>query len=211
MNQEIIAWMKSGRATNWNLIPYYERAIQWIKDNTVGKGGVAISDKQKIIHTGITRELIPILVSCGEPELASQYKRCAKEMKGGAYDELVGPKNLDDAINYAKYEESSYLKALALKFLFNNGHNKTKIDKMLMKEIEPMDKAGTLYDSPLGRILPAALCIFAELCYKLGHYRRGDKLLQTVCALQRSSGGWFGSSRGRKQSEYISMMRKYVG
>ena len=214
MNPETAAWLKSGRATNWNLIPYYERAIQWVKDHTIGTGGVAFSDTLEVIHTGVSGAFAPVLEVCGEPELAKQYAKCAKDMEGDLFT-MPGPADYEEAVKWARYEDQLYLRALALKYLLDacgGLHDLGKeasvppgqINKLLMKDLEPMDKTGSLLDPTLKRIVPAALCIYAELCYRLGHYRRGDRLLQTVCALQRNSGGWFGSSHGMKQFDYYN-------
>ena len=206
MNPEAREWFKSGYSTNWNFLPYYERAIQWIKDHTIGSGGISFTDKQEVINTWATKEFVPVLKLCGERKLAAQYKKCAKDMEGDLFSESPHPKSIAQALEWAKgtWDDSSIHSALGLKYLLDKKYDRAKIDVMLMNKIAPMDKSGALYDPVIGRILPGALCIYAELCYKLGHYRRGDKLLQTVCAMQRESGGWFGSSYGKKQFDYFN-------
>jgi len=52
MNQEQTAWIKSGYSTNWNVVPFYELAIQWLKNHTIGSGGVALSDNKKLSIQG---------------------------------------------------------------------------------------------------------------------------------------------------------------
>ena len=205
MNQEQTAWIKSGYSTNWNVVPFYELAIQWLKNHTIGSGGVALSDKQEVIHTGVTGALVPTLTACGELKLATQYKKYAKNNKGDLLP-MAGPKDQKEAIAWARYEDNLYPRALALKYLLDCVQTDVppaQINKLLMKDLEPMSRSGNLLDPKSGKLIPGALCIYAELCYRLGHYRRGDKLLQTVCSLQLPSGGWFGSTGGRKQFEYF--------
>lgn len=199
-------WLKSGHATNWEILSYLNRCIDWIQQNTIESGGIAFSDKQEIVNTSITKKLIPVLKTLGEKELAQQYKKYLNKIpKGGIYDGDIGPKDADEALVILKYEESSYLRALAMKLLLDSdGCYSQTVDKMLMKDLEEMDKTGMLFDKTVHRIIPASLCVYASLCYRLGHYKRGDKLLQTVCALQRKTGGWYGSSRGQKQFDYFN-------
>jgi len=205
MNQEMVAWMKSGHATNWEVLSYLENCISWIKTNTIGRGGIAFSDKQQLVHTNITERLIPLLEHFGEKDLAQQYKRYLNRIpKGGIFDQEVGPKDVDEAITMTKYEESSYLRGLAMLFLLEHSYDISAVEKVLVKDLEAMDKTGIMLDKAVHRILPASLYLYAALCYKIGHFRRGDKLLQTVCALQRKSGGWFGSSRGKPQFDYFN-------
>jgi len=202
MNPEAREWFKSGYSTNWNFLPYYERAIQWIRDHTIGSGGISFTDKQEIINTWATKEFVPVLKICGERKLAAQYKKCACFMNGDLFSASPYPESIAQALEWVG--GTSIHSAHGLKYLLDKGYDKNKIDVMLMKVISPMDKSGSLYDPILGRVLPGALCIYAELCYRFKHYRRGDKLLQTVCAMQRESGGWFGSSYGDKQFDYFN-------
>jgi len=212
-------WIRKGLKTNWNFISSYEFAIQWIKTHTIGKGGVALSNKQEVIHTSVTDCLVPALRICGEPELADQYEKYAKDNKGDLFP-APGPKDHEEAIRWVGFEDNLYLRALALKYLLDYDEGITngmkaaaesnitpmlpaQINKLLMKDLEPMHSSGSLLDPVSQALLPGALCIYAELCYRLGHYLRGDKLMQTVCSLQRGSGGWFGSTGGKKQIEYF--------
>jgi len=204
----VTEWLKSGHATNWEILSYLNRCIDWVKQNTICSGGIAVSDKQEIVHTKITEGLVPVLETLGEKDLAQQYKKYLKKIpEGGIFDGDVGPKNVNEALTLVKFEESSYLRALAMRFLLDDASENyydSMVDKALMKDLEGMDKSGVLMDKTIHRILPAGLCLYAIVCYRLGHYRRGDKLLQTVCALQRKSGGWFGSSHGQKQFDYFN-------
>lgn len=88
--------------------------------------------------------------------------------------------------------------------LLDEGYDAKKVEKILAADLEAMNKTGMMLDKEVQRIIPASLSLYARLCYRMGHYRRGDKLLQTVCSLQLKTGGWFGSSHGKKQFDYYN-------
>jgi len=56
-----------------NLISFYNRAIQWIKNNTIPEQGIVVSSKRKIPYLEVTGYLIPTLINIGEYNLADQY------------------------------------------------------------------------------------------------------------------------------------------
>lgn len=64
--------MELFRKTN-KIIISYEKAIQWIKDNTISEQGIIISSKQGVPYLEVTGYLIPTLIEAGEHTLAEQY------------------------------------------------------------------------------------------------------------------------------------------
>jgi len=56
-----------------NIILSYEKAIAWIKNNTIPEQGVIISSKKLMPYPEVTGYLIPTLLEVGEQGLAKQY------------------------------------------------------------------------------------------------------------------------------------------
>jgi len=52
-----------------------EKAVQWIKNNSVPGQGVVISSRQRVSYPEVTGYFIPALLSVGQRELAYQYAR----------------------------------------------------------------------------------------------------------------------------------------
>ncbi|MBW8002727.1 MAG: methyltransferase domain-containing protein [Planctomycetes bacterium] len=52
-----------------------ERAIGWIKDNTIPGKGIVITSKREVCYPEVTGYYIPTLLSLGEDKLAHQYAR----------------------------------------------------------------------------------------------------------------------------------------
>ncbi len=50
-----------------------EKAIQWIKNNSVPGQGIIISSRQRVVYPEVTGYFIPTLLSIGEHDLARQY------------------------------------------------------------------------------------------------------------------------------------------
>jgi malonyl-CoA O-methyltransferase len=55
------------------IILNYNKAIDWIKKNTISGKGIIVSSKQKIPYPEVTGYLIPTLMDAGEYGLAEQY------------------------------------------------------------------------------------------------------------------------------------------
>jgi len=52
-----------------------EKAVQWIKNNSIPGKGIAISSRKRVSYPEVTGYFIPTLLSIGERELAYQYAR----------------------------------------------------------------------------------------------------------------------------------------
>jgi len=70
-----------------SIIPYYLKAIYWIKNNSIPNQGVVISSKQKVPYLEVTGYLIPTLIDSGEFQLAKIYAEflCKMQQKNGAF------------------------------------------------------------------------------------------------------------------------------
>lgn len=72
--------------------PNYNRnkAIEWIKKNTLWNQGIAVSSKQRISYPEVTGYLIPTLLDSGKYNLAEQYSEflCHVQQSNGAF---LGP------------------------------------------------------------------------------------------------------------------------
>ncbi len=64
-----------------------EKAIQWIKNNSIPGKGIAISSRNKVSYPEVTGYFIPTLLSIGERDLARQYARwlCSVQGQDGSY------------------------------------------------------------------------------------------------------------------------------
>lgn len=64
-----------------------EKAIQWIKNNSIPGEGIAISSRNKVSYPEVTGYFIPTLLSIGERDLARQYARwlCSVQGQDGSY------------------------------------------------------------------------------------------------------------------------------
>ncbi len=66
----------------------YEKAINWIHNNTVGKDeGIIVSTKKKVIYPEVTGYYIPSLLEAGEVELAKKFakKMCEIQKADGSW------------------------------------------------------------------------------------------------------------------------------
>lgn len=52
-----------------------EKAIQWIRDNTIPREGIVITSKREVCYPEVTGYYIPTLLSLGEDKLAHQEAR----------------------------------------------------------------------------------------------------------------------------------------
>ncbi len=52
-----------------------EKAVQWIKNNSIPGQGIVVSSRQRVSYPEVTGYFIPTLLSIGERELAYQYAR----------------------------------------------------------------------------------------------------------------------------------------
>jgi len=58
-----------------NYIKNYNRAIEWIKNNTIDGNGIAVSSMEKKIYPEVTGYYIPTLIEWGERDLACAYAK----------------------------------------------------------------------------------------------------------------------------------------
>ena len=58
-----------------NNLEHFNRAIEWIRNNTVDEKGIAVTSKEKVIYPEVTGYYIPSLLQWGEKELACNYAR----------------------------------------------------------------------------------------------------------------------------------------
>ena len=56
-----------------NIISSYNKALSWLKDNTIPEQGIIVSSKRRIPYLEVTGYLIPTLMDAGENKLAEQY------------------------------------------------------------------------------------------------------------------------------------------
>lgn len=56
-----------------NIISNYNKALNWIKNNTIPEQGVIVSSKRRVPYLEVTGYLIPTLMDAGECNLAEQY------------------------------------------------------------------------------------------------------------------------------------------
>lgn len=64
---------KIGFKKKSNVISSYNKALNWIKNNTIPEQGIIVSSKRKIPYLEVTGYFIPTLVNVGELNLAQQY------------------------------------------------------------------------------------------------------------------------------------------
>ena len=64
-----------------------DRAIQWIKRNTLAGGGIIVHSRQRVCYPEVTGYYIPTLLSVGERQLANQYADhlCSIQQADGSF------------------------------------------------------------------------------------------------------------------------------
>ena len=70
-----------------NHISIFNKAIKWIKQNTINGNGITTTSKQQIIYPEVTGYYIPTLLIWGERELAVSYAKylCSIQKEDGAW------------------------------------------------------------------------------------------------------------------------------
>jgi malonyl-CoA O-methyltransferase len=106
-------WIISNYKSKLDLIQPYAKAISWIKANTIGTGGIAVSDKTQIIYPEVTGYLIPTLLRCGEISLAEQYGAwLLKNMPGqGVFTDYAGESHLFDSMQILRGFNALYVRS----------------------------------------------------------------------------------------------------
>lgn len=68
-------------------IEYYNKAIEWIKNNTINGQGITVTSKKKIIYPEVTGYYIPSLLVWGEKEIAISYAKylCSIQKEDGSW------------------------------------------------------------------------------------------------------------------------------
>ena len=64
-----MSWFRKEKTIIYN----YEKALEWIKNNTIPEQGVIVNSKQRIPYLEVTGYLIPTLIDAGEYDLAEKY------------------------------------------------------------------------------------------------------------------------------------------
>ena len=70
-----------------NKMTVYNKAMNWIKTNTIDNNGITVTSKQKVIYPEVTGYYIPTLIEWGERELAISYARylCSIQKEDGSW------------------------------------------------------------------------------------------------------------------------------
>lgn len=70
-----------------NQVYIFNRAMQWIRKNSIDNKGITVTSKQKIIYPEVTGYYIPTLLEWGERDLAVSYAQylCAIQKKDGSW------------------------------------------------------------------------------------------------------------------------------
>lgn len=74
-----------------NCVRNFEKALEWIKTNTISGNGIAVSSKEQIIYPEVTGYYIPTLLEWGERDLACAYAKYLMHIQkedGSWYDSL---------------------------------------------------------------------------------------------------------------------------
>jgi malonyl-CoA O-methyltransferase len=64
---------KIGHKRENSIISNYNKALNWIEDNTIPEQGIIVSSKRKMPYQEVTGYLIPTLIDAGQYNLAKQY------------------------------------------------------------------------------------------------------------------------------------------
>lgn len=74
-----------------NKINIFNKAISWIKENTIDGSGITVTSKEKVIYPEVTGYYIPTLLQWGEKDMAKAYAKylCSIQKVNGAwYDSM---------------------------------------------------------------------------------------------------------------------------
>ncbi len=64
---------KIGLKRENSIISNYNKALDWIENNTIPEQGIIVSSKRKMPYQEVTGYLIPTLIDAGQFNLAKQY------------------------------------------------------------------------------------------------------------------------------------------
>lgn len=81
------------------IVPFYLKALYWLKNNTIPNQGIIITSKQRVPYLEVTGYTIPTLIEAGELELAKQYGEFLSNMQNpnGAYAGADGREYIFDS------------------------------------------------------------------------------------------------------------------
>lgn len=70
----------------------FAKAMLWIRKNTIGNGGIAVTSEQRVIYPEVTGYYIPTLLQWGEKDLAIAYTKhlCTMQKEDGAWYDSQG-------------------------------------------------------------------------------------------------------------------------
>ena len=70
-----------------NRVENYNRAINWIRNNTISGNGITVTSKQQIIYPEVSGYYIPTLIKWGEKDLAISYAKylCSIQKDDGSW------------------------------------------------------------------------------------------------------------------------------
>lgn len=72
---------------NANKLDNFNRAILWIRDNTISGNGITVTSKEKVIYPEVTGYYIPSLLQWGERDLAISFAKylCSIQKEDGSW------------------------------------------------------------------------------------------------------------------------------
>lgn len=72
---------------NDSIVENYNRAIEWVKKNTINENGITVTSKERVIYPEVTGYFIPSLLQWGEKELAISYAKylCSIQKEDGSW------------------------------------------------------------------------------------------------------------------------------
>ena len=70
-----------------NKISIFNKAMKWIKENTVDGNGITVTSKERVVYPEVTGYYIPTLLQWGERDLAKAYAKhlCSIQKEDGAW------------------------------------------------------------------------------------------------------------------------------
>lgn len=70
-----------------NKLDYFNRAILWIRNNTISGNGITVTSKEKVIYPEVTGYYIPSLLQWGERDLAISFAKylCSIQKEDGSW------------------------------------------------------------------------------------------------------------------------------
>lgn len=72
---------------NANKLDHFNRAIMWIRNNTIEENGITVTSKEKVIYPEVTGYYIPSLLQWGERDLAISFAKylCSIQKEDGSW------------------------------------------------------------------------------------------------------------------------------